>query len=616
MSSIKKGWQTFLRVLPSLLLFEIIYKILSICIFVPVGKELVSMMLDISGENILYNYGMAKLLLSLPGIAAIILVLVCSIILIYFEYSVMILTISNAHQNKDYHFKAIFKEVLVSFHVLGNWSSLLFFVYIALLSPLIHIGIVNSIIPSVNIPYFVTGELLRRSYGNILLNIGYGALYLFYFSLIFILPTMILKEMNFLKALKYNYQIIRRTKIFNFLPLLGIILLWVLIFNSGIIPVDFSTLFEENLLRTICTIFFSVDRLLQALTGVVVWGLQTILVIMFLTFVCTVFLQTETEITKNENVSAFVDVALDKTQQKLHDTLNRIYNYFLPLFKKIHISRVYVAVLCPCLLVGGLYFMYQYAQEPPALFKPIVVGHRCSDLGVENTMSAFNGAIESEADYAEIDIQLTKDGIPVIHHDGNLQRLAGVNKSVNDYTLEELKKVELKQGDKTDHIATLQEMMDAGRGKIKLLIELKASGGEKEQLVDTVIQTIRDNHYENDCIIMSLDYELVSMVKEKYSSLTVGYCLFGNIGDLSTESLLDLNVDFLVIEEGVVSQNFTAKCRQAWLPVLVWTVDDADRMEKYLDMGINGIITDKPYIAKEKIDEFNESEGISIEYMN
>ena len=213
-------------------------------------------------------------------------------------------------------------------------------------------------------------------------------------------------------------------------------------------------------------------------------------------------------------------------------------------------------------------------------------------------------------------LPITKDGIPVIHHDGNLQRLAGVNKSVNDYTLEELKKVELKKGDKTDHIATLQEMMDAGRGKIKLLIELKASGGEKEQLVDTVIQTIRDNHYENDCIIMSLDYELVSMVKEKYSSLTVGYCLFGNIGDLSTESLLDLNVDFLVIEEGVVSQNFTAKCRQAWLPVFVWTVDDENRMEKYLEMGINGIITDKPYLAKEKIDEFNENEGISIEYMN
>ena len=144
-------------------------------------------------------------------------------------------------------------------------------------------------------------------------------------------------------------------------------------------------------------------------------------------------------------------------------------------------------------------------------------------------------------------LPITKDGIPVIHHDGNLQRLAGVNKSVNDYTLEELKKVELKQGDKTDHIATLQEMMDAGRGKIKLLIELKASGGEKEQLVDTVIQTIRDNHYENDCIIMSLDYELVSMVKEKYSSLTLGYCLFGTSGDLSTESLLDLIVDFLVI---------------------------------------------------------------------
>ena len=89
--------------------------------------------------------------------------------------------------------------------------------------------------------------------------------------------------------------------------------------------------------------------------------------------------------------------------------------------------------------------MYQYAHTPPAVHQPLSIGHRGSDLGVENTLKAVEGAIESGADYAEVDIQLTKDLVPVAAHDDSLSRMAGQSDSINELTLKELQSIPLSQ---------------------------------------------------------------------------------------------------------------------------------------------------------------------------
>ena len=65
----------------------------------------------------------------------------------------------------------------------------------------------------------------------------------------------------------------------------------------------------------------------------------------------------------------------------------------------------------------------------------------------------------------------------------------------------------------------------------------------------------------------------------------------------------------IVIEENMVSNSFISACRQAWLPVYVWTVDLEENMRKYLDMGVNGLISDKPYLVKEVLEDYP-SQGI------
>ena len=74
---------------------------------------------------------------------------------------------------------------------------------------------------------------------------------------------------------------------------------------------------------------------------------------------------------------------------------------------------------------------------PPVLHAPIAIGHRGSLEGVENTLESVQGAIDAGADYAEIDILLSKDSIPMVIHDTNLSRLTGDSRNVYELTAAE-----------------------------------------------------------------------------------------------------------------------------------------------------------------------------------
>ena len=139
------------------------------------------------------------------------------------------------------------------------------------------------------------------------------------------------------------------------------------------------------------------------------------------------------------------------------------------------------------------------------------------------------------------------------------------------------------------------------------MIELKAvSGKEKEILVDQILSLIEKYDFQKGCLLMSLDYELVQLIHQKNPVLKTGYCMFGNLGKATVEDLLSLNCDFVVIEESMVSNSFLSVCRQAWLPVYVWTADAEENMRKYLDMGVNGLISDKPYLVKDVLEDYPE----------
>ena len=604
----KKIFHSFLSLLPQLLLFELAFKVLSLFFFIPGVKKLMVMMLEIAGDTSLYNYHMLQILCSLPGIAAIVLILCLSVFLAYFEFSFIFIALYQSYAGSSFSLKDTLKTSVYSVFSLNFRDIPGFFLYGILLLPFQDLYLVPSVMPHLQIPNFITGELSKRWYGDFVLDLAYALLFTLFLLPLFLLPAMILKGKSFREGCKESIFTWKKAGLKGILLLGILIALCQLLFGrSGILPGDFSSVIEENLLKTLCLLFFSGKAQETAFTGVLIWILRCILSLGFSTFLAGILLPVPEEAAPVLVPSAGLSFqAFAKIKTFLSSGIRKIQTYFHPLFREIPLLKKFWIPMVLLILAVSLSAMYQYAQEPPAVHKPLTIGHRGSDLGVENTLEAVKGAIDSGADFAEVDIQLTKDQVPVAAHDDNLSRMAGRFKNINSLTLEELQSISLSQYGMEGHVPTLEELLRLSKGKIRLLIELKAvSGKEREILVDQILALIEKYDFEKDCILMSLDFDLIHLVRQKNPTLKTGCCMFGNLGETTVENLLSLDCDFVVIEENMVSNSFISACRQAWLPVYVWTVDMEENMRKYLDMGVNGLISDKPYLVKEVLKDYS-----------
>lgn len=273
-------------------------------------------------------------------------------------------------------------------------------------------------------------------------------------------------------------------------------------------------------------------------------------------------------------------------------------------FKHQKVIKIVSFILAFCL-------GFSYLQQTPAIHRPWVIGHRGSGYEVENTYEAVKDASKSEADYAEIDIHLSKDGIPIVFHDNTLSRLSNRNDNVSDLTLLELKEIELRQNGKVGHIVSLEELiqnMKKDNLDIGLLIELKPTQDNGEEMAKKVIEVIENENFYRQSIFMSLDYSTVQVIKQSCPDWWVGYCIYGSVGDIDS-SIWDMNIDFLAIEENRASNAFIQTAVNHMLPIYIWTVDDTKSMKQYLNMGVSGLITNYPDLGKLMTNEYENAKA-------
>ena len=201
----KKIFHCFLSLLPQLFLFELAFKALSLFLFIPGGKKLIVMMLEISGDTSLYNYHMVQILFSLPGIAAIVLILCLSVFLAYFEFSLIFTSLYQSYAGSSFSLKDTLKTSGYSVFSLNFRDIPRLFVYGILLLPFQDLYLAPSIMPRLEIPNFITG-------------------------LLFLLPIMILKGKSFRKSCKESIFTWKKAGIKGVLILSIFIVLWHLLF--------------------------------------------------------------------------------------------------------------------------------------------------------------------------------------------------------------------------------------------------------------------------------------------------------------------------------------------------------------------------------------------------
>jgi len=233
---------------------------------------------------------------------------------------------------------------------------------------------------------------------------------------------------------------------------------------------------------------------------------------------------------------------------------------------------------------------------------PRVIAHRGFPGGhAENTIGAFQAALDVGADLLETDVHLSKDGHVIVAHDPDLARVAGRPGLVSDYTASELAGIDLGFG---QGFPTLVEALEAFP-TAKFNIDVKVP-----EVVDAFVDVVVNMNVHDRVLVASFDEasrsKAVSKLPGVVSSTTIGHVVEGRL-----RSWLGLSgatwsmppeiraVQVPPVHWGmaIVTPSFLRMAHSKGLEVHVWTINEARDMERLLDMGVDGIVTDRADLA-------------------
>ncbi len=259
---------------------------------------------------------------------------------------------------------------------------------------------------------------------------------------------------------------------------------------------------------------------------------------------------------------------------------------------------------CLTILMGLSLGSLAIAAEP----LPVeIIGHRgASWEAPENTVSALKLAWQQGADGAEFDIYLTQDGKIVACHDKDTKRTAGVSKVIAETSLEELRKLDVGTWKNAKYagekIPTLEEMLATIPAGKKVYIEIKC-GPEIVPELDRVLKGT--DLKASQTPVICFNAEVVAAVKKLRPDLPASW-LVSLKEDTTADGLIakarEIGADGLDLSaNSKLDQEFAAKIRGAGLRLDVWTVNDATVARRMVQIGVQGITTDRPGWIREQL---------------
>jgi glycerophosphoryl diester phosphodiesterase len=258
-----------------------------------------------------------------------------------------------------------------------------------------------------------------------------------------------------------------------------------------------------------------------------------------------------------------------------------------------------IILITPALIVSIMSCQKVRQKETESF---LIIAHRgASRAAPENTLAAMKKAMEFGADYAELDACQTKDGAIVLMHDEELERTTGQRGLIWEYTLSELREFEagswFNEEFRGEPIPTLQEVMHLVRGKMKLNIEIKVFGHELG-IAQKVVDVIRAENFESECMVTSFDREIIEEVKNLAPELMTGFIFDEDYQG----NVFDGNWDALSCDRQILDEELIKKAKNNGMKLFIWTVNYPVEMKKLIDRKVDGLITDVPDVLKAILD--------------
>lgn len=237
----------------------------------------------------------------------------------------------------------------------------------------------------------------------------------------------------------------------------------------------------------------------------------------------------------------------------------------------------------------------------------VSIAHRgASGYAPENTLSAFDKALEMGADYIEIDVHLSRDDIPVVIHDNTLDRTTDGAGNISAYTLQELESLDAGSWFDKDYagekIPALDEVLDRYGEQINILIELKSPElypGVEEKVAEALQKYNLDT--SNSVVIQSFNHPAVMKSAELLPEISHGVLAGENYENVTDNQLKEFSTyaEYFNPNLKIVSSELVEKVHQAGMKINPYTIKTKSEAEDLYKLGVDGLITDYPDYAKE-----------------
>ena len=215
------------------------------------------------------------------------------------------------------------------------------------------------------------------------------------------------------------------------------------------------------------------------------------------------------------------------------------------------------------------------------------IGHRgARAYEPENTLRSFQKAIELGVNAVELDVRRTTDNQLVVIHNADVNKTTNGSGSVNELTLEEIKRFVTENGEK---VPTLEEALQFLGKRVTILVELKEIGIEEQ-----VLNLVYKKGLTENIIIISFHEDALRKVRELDSDIITGLIYVRHNNPVQTA--LNLNAQYLLPLYRFTHSANVKKAHENGLKVIVWTINTAEEVAEYKKKGVDGIASDKPEI--------------------
>ena len=244
-----------------------------------------------------------------------------------------------------------------------------------------------------------------------------------------------------------------------------------------------------------------------------------------------------------------------------------------------------------------------------------ITAHRGDSLDApENTLPAVIHAIDNMADYVEMDVRETKDGVMVLLHDESLYRTTGDYRNIEEVNYDELCTLDAGSWFHKDYantpIPTFEEVLIYCKDKnIKLNVELKYSK-QNPTLSADVIALIKAYNMEEQCIISSTSTRILLEVKELDSDIPTGKIIYYDY----INTFYDSYADFYSMRSTFITRSKVDLIHENGKEIHAWTVNSTAELSRCQRLGVDNVITDRPARARALFHQ-NSTPSSIYEYM-